>query len=95
MRAPHSPVVGLSVGASTLAAVTATHAVTGRPVVTRAGRPMDDFVDRVGDPVGIVAADGSLHSGAALLADALRELARTASPGQPLPTAVAVAYPGH
>ena len=95
MRAPHSPAVGLSVGTGTLAAVTATHAVTGRPVVTRAGRPIGDFVDRVGDPVGIVAADGSLHSGAALLADALRELARTASPGQPLPTAVAVAYPGH
>jgi hypothetical protein len=88
-----SPVVGLSVGATTLAAVTETRSITAQPVITRAGIPIRDFVGRVGDPVGIVAADGSRYSGAALLADALYELARTASAGRPLPQAAAVAYP--
>ncbi|WP_313673616.1 Hsp70 family protein [Mycolicibacterium sp.] len=92
---PSWPAVGLSVGATTLTAVIADRAVTGRPVVIRAGRPIDDFVDRVGDPIGIVAADGSVHSGAALLAEALHELARTAAAGRPVPPAVAVAHPGH
>lgn len=88
------PVVGLSVGAATLAAVTADRAVTGRPVVTRAGCPIDGFTDRVGDPVGILAADGTTHSAAGLLAEALHGLARTAAAGRPVPAAVAVAYPG-
>jgi len=88
-----SPVVGLSVGATTLAAVTETRSITGEPVITRAGSPIRDFVGRVGDPVGIVAADGSRYSGAALLADALYELARTASSGRPPAHAAAVAYP--
>lgn len=89
------PAVGLSVGAATLAAVTVGRTVTGRPVVIRDGGVIDGFMDRVGDPIGIVAADGSVHSGAALLAEALHELARTASAGRPVPTAVAVAHPGH
>lgn len=88
-----SPAVGLSVGSTTLAAVTADHAVTVRPMVVRAGHPVGGFVDRVGDPVGIVAADGSLHPAAALLADALRDLARSANAGRG--ATVAVAYPGH
>jgi hypothetical protein len=92
---PSCPAVGLSVGATTLTAVIADRVVSGRPVVIRAGLPIDDFVDRVGDPIGIVAADGSVHSGAALLAEALHELARTTAAGRPVPAAVAVAYPGH
>ena len=92
---PTSTVVGLSVGTATLAAVTADRTVTSRPVVVRAGHPIDDFVTRVGDPVGIVAADGSLHSAAALLADALHELARSAAAGRPVPAAATVAYPAH
>lgn len=86
--------VGLSVGSSTLAAV-ADRVVTGAPVVNRAGHLVGDFVDRVGDPVGVLADDGSLHSGADLLAEALLALARKAAAGRPLPPAVAVAYPGH
>lgn len=93
--APSSPVVGMSVGATTLAAVTATRALTGRPVLGLAGGPIADFVDRVGDPVGILAADGSLICAADLLAGALLELARAAAPGQPVPARVAVAHPGH
>jgi molecular chaperone DnaK (HSP70) len=96
MTVPTSPAaVGLSVGTSTLVAVTSDRTVTSRPVITRAGLPIDDFVTRVGDPVGIVAADGSLHSAAALLADALHDLARTATRGRPLPHAATVAYPAH
>ena len=40
-----------------------------------------------------MAPDGSLHTGAALLAEALHELARKATSGRPLPAAATVAYP--
>jgi actin-like ATPase involved in cell morphogenesis len=86
--------LGLSIGASTLAAVIADRAVTGRPGANQGGL-VEGFVGRVGDPIGIVAPDGSLHSAAELLAEALRELARTVTTGRPLPATVAVAYPGH
>jgi hypothetical protein len=56
---------------------------------------ISDFVDRVGDPVGIVAADGSMHHAATLLADALRSLAYAATSGRPLPPAAAITYPAH
>lgn len=93
MTPSSSPALGLSIGHTTLAAVTADRAVTGRPVISRGGWLIDDFVDRVGDPVGIVAPDGSVHTGAALLAGALHQLARKVTSGQPLPDAVTVAYP--
>ena len=67
--------LGLSMGATNLAAVTADRAVTRKPVLTQyrqrppevgvpsenpklnePGLVITDFVDRVGDPVGIVAA---------------------------------------
>ena len=38
------------------------------------GLVITDFVDRVGDPVGIVAPDGTTHRGEVLLAEALREM---------------------
>jgi actin-like ATPase involved in cell morphogenesis len=108
------PAVGLSIGATNLAAVTADRAVTRRAVLTLYhGRPPEvgvpsenpnlaepglvitDFVDRVGDPAGMVAADGSTHRGEALVAEALRALAYTATGGRALPEAVAVSYPAH
>ncbi len=107
--------VGLSVGATNLAAV-----VVGRTAVTRSSmltlyphRPPEvgvpsenpnlnepgliitDFVDRVGDPVGIVASDGSTHRGEDLLADALRVLLNTATRGHPPAEPVGVTYPAH
>ena len=107
--------VGLSVGATNLAAV-----VVGRTAVTRSSmltlyphRPPEvgvpsenpnlnepgliitDFVDRVGDPVGIVASDGSTHRGEDLLADALRALLNAATRGQPPAEPVGVTYPAH
>ncbi|BCI87411.1 hypothetical protein NIIDMKKI_26170 [Mycobacterium kansasii] len=56
---------------------------------------MSDFVDRVGDPVGIVAADGSMHRSEALVVDSLRALAYTATGGRALPDDVALTYPAH
>lgn len=87
------PALGLSVGATTLTAVTADRTVTRRPVL--AGLALADFVDRVGDPVGVVAPDGSRHAGETLLAEALRALAHAATEGRPLPAATAVTHPAH
>ena len=42
------------------------------PNLNERGLIITDFVDRVGDPVGIVAADGSTHLADKVLADALR-----------------------
>ncbi len=108
------PPLGLSVGATNLAAVIADHAITRKPVLTlygqrapevgipsenpglgQPGLVLTDFVDRVSDPFGIVAADGSIHRGEALLADGLRALAYAATGGRPLPESVAVTYPAH
>ncbi|HWS91723.1 MAG TPA: Hsp70 family protein, partial [Mycobacterium sp.] len=108
------PALGLSIGATNLAAVTADLAIVRKPVLTlyrqrppevgvpsenprldEPGRVITDFVDRVGDPVGIVAADGSAHRSEALVADGLRALAYAATGGRPLPQSVAVTYPAH
>lgn len=63
------------------------------PNLTERGLIITDFVDRVGDPVGIVAADGSTHLADKVLADALRAMLYTvgSSPAGP----VAVTYPAH
>lgn len=108
------PALGLSIGATTVAATTADNAITRKPVLTlygdrasevgvpaenprldRPGLVIGGFVDRVGDPRGVVAADGSVHRSEALLADALRALAYAATRGRPLPDRVAVTYPAH
>ncbi|MGO8768821.1 Hsp70 family protein [Mycobacterium sp.] len=108
------PALGMSIGATNLAAVTADSAITRRPVLTlyrqrppevgvpsenprldEPGLVITDFVDAVGHPVGIVAADGSLHRSDALIADALRALAYAATGGAALPQSVAVTYPAH
>ena len=109
-----SPRWGSSIGATNLAAVTADHAITRKPVLTlyrqrppevgrAVGEPrldepglvITDFVDRVGDPIGIVAADGSVHRSEVLVADGLRALAYAATGGRSLPENVAVTYPAH
>jgi Hsp70 protein len=108
------PALGLSIGSTNLAAVTADLAIVRKPVLTlyrrrppevgvpsenprldEPGLVITDFVDRVGDPVGIVAADGSVHRSDASLADALRALAYAATGGRHLPENVAVTYPAH
>lgn len=95
MTDPTRPAVGLSVGATTLAAVTPERSATRPPVIALPGLTITDFVDRVGDPVGIVASDGSVHRAEALLADTLRALAYDATEGRPLPPVSAVTYPAH
>jgi actin-like ATPase involved in cell morphogenesis len=106
--------LGLSIGATNLAAVTADRAVTRKPVLTlyrqrppEVGLPTEnpkvnepglvvgDFVDRVGDPAGIAAADNTTHRSETLIADALRAMAYTATEGRALPDAVAVTHPAH
>jgi len=63
------------------------------PNLTERGLIITDFVDRVGDPVGIVAADGSTHLADKVLADALRAMLYTV--GNPPAGPVAVTYPAH
>src|ERR1700754_3273490 len=61
---------------------------------TALGQPgvvLTDFVERVGDPVPLVAEDGSAYSGEAVLAEALDAMAATVGGGAP----VAIAVPAH
>ncbi len=106
--------LGLSIGATNLAAVTSGNAITRKPVLTlypdrpaEIGIPAENprlqgpgvvitgFVNRVGDPRGVVAVDGSVHRGEVLIADGLRALAYAATGGGTLPDDVAVTYPAH
>jgi hypothetical protein len=59
------------------------------------GLVISDFVDRVGDPVGIVASDGSVHRGEVLLADALGAMLHELTNGGGVAGPVAVTYPAH
>ena len=59
------------------------------------GMVITDFVDRVGDPVGIVAPDGTTHDGGVLLAEALRELLYEVTNGRGAVDPVVVTYPAH
>src|SRR5690606_31586214 len=65
------------------------------PQLTERGLIITDFVDRVGDPVGIVAPDGSTHPGEAVLADALHALWRTVAPLGSPDDPIGVAHPAH
>ncbi|HTY27565.1 MAG TPA: Hsp70 family protein [Mycobacterium sp.] len=94
MTDPAPPALGLSVGATTLTAVTADRTLSRRSVIMLPALVLTDFVDRVGDPVGIVAPDGSVHPAEALLAEALRGLAYAATAGRALPT-TAITHPAH
>ncbi|WP_048421166.1 Hsp70 family protein, partial [Mycolicibacterium chubuense] len=58
---------------------------------TPPGLVLSGFVDRVGDPVPLVAADGSAHRGEVVLAEALAAMARAVDGGSP----VAIAVPAH
>ncbi|WP_396899745.1 Hsp70 family protein, partial [Mycolicibacterium sp.] len=99
--------LGLSVGTTNLVAVADREPVVRPAVLTLFGdrRPevgapsggglvITDFVDRVGDPVPLVAADGSAYRGEYLLAEAVEAMTRAASPaGRPDTTVLAV--PAH
>ena len=65
------------------------------PKLNEPGLVITDFVARVGDPDGLVAADGTTHRCETLVADALRALSYTATDGRALPDTVAVTHPAH
>jgi hypothetical protein len=105
--------LGLSIGATNVAAVARGAATTRQSVLTlyphrppEVGVPSENpklaapglvvtgFVERAGDPVGVMAADGSFHRGEVLIADALRALTRAVPCGWP-PVPLGVTYPAH
>ncbi|BBZ70159.1 Hsp70 family protein [Mycobacterium paraseoulense] len=65
------------------------------PRLDRPGLVLTGFVQRVSDPRGVVAADGSVHRGEELIADAMRGLAFAVTGGLALPDSLAVTYPAH
>ena len=88
--------LGLAVGATNLAGTGDGQRPVIRPaaVTLERGVTLTGFVDRVGDPVPMVAQDGSQHRPEMLLADALDGLARSAANGAPV-SEVAVTVPAH
>ena len=65
------------------------------PALDERGLIIKGFVERVGDPVPIVASDGSSFAAAALLADALRALLYAVTRGRRPSDPIGVAYPVH
>ncbi|OPX12516.1 Hsp70 family protein [Mycobacterium sp. AT1] len=65
------------------------------PNLTERGLIITDFVDRIGDPVPIVAPDGSSHRAESLLAEALRSLLAALTGGRPPTEPVGVTHPAH
>src|SRR6201747_914061 len=61
------------------------------PAPNQPGLVLTGFVERVGDPVPLVASDGSTHRGEVVLAEALDVMARSVGGGAP----VTVAVPAH
>ena len=59
------------------------------------GLVVTGFVDSAGDPVGIVAADGSFHRGEVLVSDALRALTYTVTGGRTQVKPPGVTFPAH
>ncbi|WP_193048478.1 Hsp70 family protein [Mycolicibacterium baixiangningiae] len=65
------------------------------PRLDERGLVITDFVDRVGDPVAILASDGTSHRGEALTADALRALLYALTRGRTPVDPIAVTHPAH
>ncbi|WP_319455732.1 MULTISPECIES: Hsp70 family protein [unclassified Mycobacterium] len=87
--------LGISVGATNLAAVHGAQTIIAPAVVrTAQGGWLSGFVDRIGDPVPLVASDGSTHRPEALLAEALETTIMGATHGAPVSN-VAMAVPAH
>jgi hypothetical protein len=91
----HGHWMGLSVGATNLAGTRDGQAAVIRPAeLTLHGQRLTGFVDRVGDPVPLVAPDGSKFRSEQLLADALGAMAHAVTNGAPVAD-VAVTVPAH
>ena len=65
------------------------------PNLTQPGLVLGGFVDRVGDPVPLVASDGSAHRGEQVLAEALDAMAHTVGGGNPITVAVPAHWPNN
>jgi Hsp70 protein len=91
----HGHSLGLSVGATNLAGTSNGQTAVLLPAeLTVHGQRLTGFVDRVGDPVPLIARDGSKHRPEELLADALGAIAETVTAGAPV-SDVAVTVPAH
>src|SRR6478672_5623949 len=91
----HGHWMGLSVGATNLAGTRDGRTAVIRPAeMTRRGQRLTGFVDRVGDPVPLVAPDGATYRSEDLLADALSAMADAVTEGMPVAD-VAVTVPAH
>lgn len=87
--------LGLSVGATNLAGTRDGRTAVVRPAeVTLHGQRLTGFVDRVGDPVPMVAPDGSNHRPESLLAEALGAVSHAATEGMPV-SDTTIAVPAH
>jgi len=94
-QAPEAHSLGLSVGATNLAGTRDGHTAVVRPSeVTLHGQRLTGFVDRVGDPVPLIAPDGSNHRPELLLAEALGAVAHVTTEGLPV-TDTTVTVPAH
>ena len=83
--------MGLSIGTTNLvAARVGNPPVIRRSVLTLSGQDISGFVERVGDPVPLVTADGSAHSADQLVVEALSALVGNESSDR-----LAVAVPAH
>jgi molecular chaperone DnaK (HSP70) len=87
--------LGLSIGTTNLVAVrVGNQPVTHRAAVTLGdGSVLDGFVERVGDPVPLVAPDGVPHQADRLLVEALGDVVDAT--GEQDPTEIAIAVPAH
>jgi actin-like ATPase involved in cell morphogenesis len=91
---PGTAPLGLSVGATHIAASHAGRTEVRASVLTVRGQRLAGFVDRVGDPVPLVAPDGSDHRPETLLGEALDEAAAAVTGGAPVRD-VTITVPAH
>jgi hypothetical protein len=91
----HGHWMGLSVGATNLAGTRGGQTAVIRPAeLTLQGQRLTGFVDRVGDPVPLIAPDGAKYRSEELLADALGAMSNAVTGGMPV-SDVAVTVPAH
>jgi hypothetical protein len=91
----HGHWMGLSVGATNFAGTRDGHTAVIRPAeLTLRGQRITGFVDRVGDPVPLIASDGAKYRSEDLLADALGAMTEAVTDGMPV-SDMAVTVPAH
>ncbi len=95
LQSRHDPSLGVSIGATNLAATLGGPAAAIRPAeLTVHGQRLTGFVDRIGDPVPLIAADGSLHHADRLVTAAVSALTHELTRGASVRDTT-VAVPAH